>query len=122
MAGFGKKKTITEYLYSKIVVVLLLIFVVFLTVSVLERYRVERQMAERKDEALEHKEELIERKKMLEEKVKYLGAERGVEAEIRTNFDVAKEGEKVIILVGDTKESESEATTTVAVKPWYIFW
>ena len=122
MAGFGKKKTITEYLYSKIVVVLLLVFVVFLSVSVLERYRVERQMAERKDEALEHKEELIERKKMLEEKVEYLGAERGVEAEIRTNFDVAKEGEQVIILVGDTKESESVATTTVVQKPWYQFW
>ncbi len=122
MAGFGKKKTITEYLYSKVAVVILLVVVLFLSVSVFERYQVERQMAERKDEALEHKEELIVRKKMLEEKVEYLGAERGVEAEIRTNFDVAKEGEQVIILVGDTAKKETIATTTKEIQPWYVFW
>jgi hypothetical protein len=64
---------------------------------------------------------LLNRKSILEEKVEYLSGERGVEEEIRTHFDVAKEGEKVIILMG---EDTSPITDEVkeSPKPWYKFW
>lgn len=122
MAGFGKKKTITEYLYSKVIVFMLGVLVVFLGSAVYERYTVERQMLQKQSEAQRDKQELIDRKKLLEQRVEYLSGERGIEEEIRTHFDVAKEGEKVIILTGDDQNKATSTPLVVKEKPWYKFW
>lgn len=122
MAGFGKKKSITEYLYSKVVVIGLLIVVLFLAFSVYERYVVERQMYARRIETNREKQELIERKAALKERVEYLEGERGIEEEIRSNFDVAKQDEKVIILVGERKVQATTTVTSTKEDPWYKFW
>jgi cell division protein FtsB len=122
MAGFGKKKTITEYLYTKPVIFVLLLVCIFLSVSVYNRYTVEREMSLRRTEAQEKKQELLERKKTLEERVNYLGGDRGIEEEIRTHFDVAKEGEKVFILTGEEKKEVQEVAPVVEERPWYKFW
>jgi cell division protein FtsB len=122
MAGFGKKKSITEYLYSKAVVIVLLVVVIFLAFAVYERYVVERQMYARRVETNREKQELIDRKGTLKERVEYLSGDRGIEEEIRSNFDVAKEDEKVIILVGEKKKAEATTTSIIDAKPWYKFW
>jgi cell division protein FtsB len=122
MASFGKKKTITEYLYTKPVIFVLLLVCIFLSVSVYNRYAVEREMSLRRTEAQEKKQELLERKKTLEERVNYLGGDRGIEEEIRTHFDVAKEGEKVFILTGEEKKEVQEVVPLVEERPWYKFW
>ncbi len=122
MASFGKKKTITEYLYTKPVIFVLLLVCVFLSVSVYNRYTVEREMSLRRTEAQEKKQGLLERKKTLEERVNYLGGDRGIEEEIRTHFDVAKEGEKVFILTGEEKKEVQEVAPQVEERPWYKFW
>lgn len=122
MASFGKKKKITEYLYSKPSIAVLLVLIGFLSVAVFERYSVEREMSSRRTQTESTKNELIERKESLEERVEYLSGDRGIEEEIRKHFDVAKEGEKVIILVGDEKEEETEAVPVDEKKPWYQFW
>jgi cell division protein FtsB len=122
MASFGKEKTLTEYMYTKPVVFALGILVVFLGASVYERYIVERQMYLRRQETQQERQQLIERKLQLEERVEYLSGERGIEEEIRTHFDVAKDDEQVIILVG---EEESLPTADVPLpqpKKWYQFW
>jgi len=122
MASFGKKKKITEYLYSKPGIGVLFIIIIFLSISVYERYTVEREMAERRNETELHKQQLLERKDTLDERVEYLSGDRGIEEEIRKHFDVAKEGEKVIILVGDDKEESTIQEPIVENKPWYKFW
>lgn len=122
MASFGKKKKITEYVYSRPVVFFLGVLIVFLSFSVYERYVVERAMFKRQVETQKQKQELIERKQMLEERVEYLNGERGIEEEIRTHFDVAREGEKVVILVGDDTTLKATTTPIVEEKPWYQFW
>jgi len=122
MAGFGKKRKITEYFYSKTVIAVLLVIIVFLSISVYERFTVEREMVLRHDQAQKEMQELLQRKATLEERVEYLSGERGIEEEIRKHFDVAKEGEKVIIIVDD-KESETKVEAEVPQeKPWYQFW
>ena len=122
MASFGKKKTITDYLYSKPVILILIIIAGFMSVAVYQRFNVEREMAERKAEVVREREELLQRKAELEERVEYLSGERGIEEEIRKHFDVAKEGEQVVIIV--EKEEEERPTEIVAPekKPWYLFW
>lgn len=57
--------------------------------------------------------ELQERKIFLENQIANLQTARGVEAEIRKNFSVAKDGEKVIVII------EPIATTsTTTEKTW----
>ena len=106
MASFGKKRRITDYLYSRPVLVILGILVVFLSVAVYARFTVEREMAQRKHETEQKKAQLMERKNQLEQRVEYLSGERGIEEEIRKHFDVAKEGEQVIIIVGEEEKVE----------------
>lgn len=123
MASFGQKKRITEYLYSRPIIAVLLVVVFFLGTAVYERYTIEREMHMRRVETQEQKQELIQRKADLEEKVEYLSGDRGIEEEIRTHFDVAKEGETVVILVGEEDEDKNDGVTPVpSEKPWYMFW
>ncbi len=122
MARFGQKNTLQNVFYSKPTLVVLSILIVFLCISVIERYKIAKEMERRTDAVLEEKSELIERKKALEDKVEYLGAERGLEEEIRTHFDVAKEGEQVIILMGEKKKVSESRTVPPPPKPWYQFW
>lgn len=122
MAGFGKKKKFTEYLYSKPSIFILLVIVVFLSISVYERFSVEREMALRKAQTQQDRQELLERKTQLEERVEYLSGERGIEEEIRKHFDVAKEGEQVVIIVDKEVPEAPVAVEVEAEKPWYQFW
>ena len=121
MASFGKKKTVSDYLYSRPVIFVLAVIFVFLSIAVYGRFKVEQDMSDRRQRMESEKKELLERKQVLEEKVEYLGGERGLEEEIRTHFDVAKEGEKVIILMGDKNKKEEEIQV-IPPKPWYKFW
>ena len=122
MARFGKKKNLTDYLYTKPAVFLLLIITVFLSTAVYQRFLIERKTAELQQEMEQERVELLERKALLEEKVEYLSGERGIEEEIRKHFDVAKEGEKVIILVGNEQIAAPVSAPVVEETPWYIFW
>jgi len=122
MAGFGKKKKITEYLYSKPSIFILGVITVFLAFAVYARFSVERLMAARKLETETERQELIERKLQLEERVEYLSGDRGIEEEIRKHFDVAKEGEQVVIIVDKEKEETTIPELLEEVKPWYQFW
>lgn len=122
MPKFGQKKKLTEYLYTKPVIAVLLIMVGFLGVSVFERYQVEREMAARRLAAEEEYQLLQERKASLTENVDYLSGERGIEEEIRKHFDVAKEGEQVIILLGEEETAVAEIDVPAPRKKWYQFW
>jgi uncharacterized membrane-anchored protein YhcB (DUF1043 family) len=122
MASFGKKKKITEYLYTIPAIVILVVIAGFLAVAVYQRFTVEQEMAIRKAEVEKERQELIERKAQLEERVEYLSGDRGIEEEIRKHFDVAKEGEQVVIIV-DKQDEEKEVEVEIEEKkPWYQFW
>jgi cell division protein FtsB len=99
---------------------LLLLIVVF------DRYTIEQEMSLRRAEAEERLADLEERKTMMQDKVEYLSSERGVEAEMRRNFDVAQPGEQVVIILDPKKEENTvEPLTPLSTEdtpPWYIFW
>ncbi len=122
MASFGKKKKFTEYLYSRPSIALLLVVIIFLSIAVFQRFTVERQMALRKIEMETERQELFERKALLENRVDYLSGERGIEEEIRKHFDVAKEGEQVVIIVDKEIPQVEKETEEPEEKPWYKFW
>ena len=123
MASFGKKKSYTDWLYTRPVVIFLGFLIVLLAYAVFQRFTVEREMYARRIAAEEERQEVLQHKTELEEKVKYLEGERGIEEEIRKHFDVAREGEQVVILVGDDTEKPEEKLAPETPKPkWYQFW
>ena len=91
--------------YSKAAIVFLLIPIGFLSVSVYERYQKERETREKRIERSEELLLLQEQAKNLEEKVNAAESERGIEAEIRSRYDVAKEGEQVVIIIDEEADN-----------------
>lgn len=85
----------------------MLLIALLLSQSVYGRYVIEREMAEKRDARATELEVITGRAEALQAKVEHLKNERGIEEEIRGRFDVAKEGERVVILLED-----KEATGT----------
>lgn len=110
------------------VLALLLIVVALLASSVFNRYTIERDMAARRAATESELEALNERKTVLEEKVEYLRDDRGVEAEIRKHFDVARAGEQVVVLLDGEPEAAESLTETPdepenkSIWSWLIPW
>ena len=119
---FGKQNKYKKIIYSKVTILVLLVLVVLLGRSVWERFQIERDMAARAAQAQAELDELSARKDDLEARVEYLEGERGIEEEVRKNFDVAKDGEQVIILMGDVEEETEPAVVSESKPAWYQFW
>lgn len=119
---FGRKKALTDYLFNKGVIFILVVIVIFLVMSVYERYTIEREMAARRATTEAEFATLEARREQLESKVEYLSGERGIEEEVRKNFDVAKDGEQVVILLGDGAAAPDEEAVIPVESPWYLFW
>ncbi len=123
MFDFQQKRAIKNAFESRITWVVLLVLVGFMIVSTYDRYLIARDMAERRAEVETEIKELEVRKTELESEVEYLSHDRGIEAEMRRQFDIAKEGEQVVIIVEEeTSKIETVATTTEEVRSWYRFW
>ena len=124
MFPFNQKRKIQNVLFSKLMIVVILILTVFLGKSVYERFIVERDMSSRRIDVETDLKELRERKEALEERVEYLKDESGIEAEIRKHFDVAKEGEQVVIIVDKEDRALPLEIPEISVKkkPWFKFW
>lgn len=96
-----------------------------LAVIVFSRFSIERDMAARRVEAETELAELAGRKRVIEEKVEYLSSERGIEAEMRRNFDVAQPGEQVVIILdkdADTSAIQPLPPPAPDTPRWYEFW
>lgn len=115
MLDFHEKRKLKTLLYSKPAAYVLLAIALLLSWSVYERFEREREMATRRYELEEKLDTLHMQAATLEEEVIRLKSERGIEEELRNRFEVAKTGEKVIIVVGD--EREVSATNTRLVPP-----
>ena len=121
-----KRAGVPNYVWW-VIAILLLIIIGFQARGVWERYIVEREMSERRSDAEETLSNLQQKKATLQEQVQYMTNERGVEEELRQNFDVALPGERVFILTGEKPKQTSNteaATSTDTTRniPWYRFW
>jgi cell division protein FtsB len=125
MFDFHQKRKLKAAFESRITWTIILVLSGFMIVSAYNRYQIARDMAERRLDVESEKQRLLERQQELEADVEYLSNERGIEAEMRRQFDVAREGEQVVIIVpDDTTEIQplEVSTTTPSERPWYRFW
>lgn len=113
-----------KLLLLKVALFILLSACVLLAWSVYTRWLVEREMAARRAAVEAEYQALVERHQTLQRDVEYLADERSLEAEVRKHFDVAKEGESVVVITGDDRSvpPSPRATSTEERIPWWQFW
>jgi cell division protein FtsB len=109
MFDFHEKRKIRHVMYSTPVISALFLLALCIGYIAYHRYIVAEEMQAKLDERRELLSELKQRAALLESKVEYLKDERGIEEEIRNRFDVAKEGEQVVVLV-QNKDDESTSS------------
>ena len=104
------------------VLVLLVALVLFLGVSVWGVYEKYRESKQRKEELAHTLAELEKREIDLRQKVEALETDRGVESEIRSKYQVAREGEGVIYLVENQNNDAEVEVPKRSIWEWLLSW
>jgi len=106
MFDFHEKRKIRNIVYSKPILGLLIVVSALLVYSVLGSYQKESETRWKWKARFEVLSELESREIELSTEIERLETERGIEAEIRSKFEVVLEGEEVIIIVEPPEEEE----------------
>lgn len=125
MFDFYQKRKLRNIVNSRYTQGLILVFTLWVGWSAYTRYEIAMDMKERRIQAEEQVATLKVHKDELVNKVEYASSERGIEAEMRKQFDVALPGEQVVVIVEDDEGLEIQplsSTTTEPEKKWYEFW
>lgn len=125
MFDFQQRRKLRGVLASRFTQGAILAITCLIALSAFERYQIAMEMRERRELVEAEAAALEARRDELEREVRYLSSERGIEAEMRRQFDVAQEGEQVVVIL----DEEESSTTTTPVEPpptppdpWYQFW
>ncbi len=105
MRDFQRKRKIRKVLYSRgalVVVVLMLVLVSKATISL---YSKERESQKNRSRVETELSSLASRKEKLQSDIARLKTREGIETEIREQFQVAKNGEKMVVLVEEQKQN-----------------
>ena len=97
--------------------------------QVYDRFTIERSVAERRADTEVELQNLQAQRAELAEQVENMQDDFGIETEIRQNFDVAREGEQIVIILDDDLDSVPEREgpsidddTENSKARWYEFW
>jgi len=107
MFDFHEKRKLKQFLYSKVTLVVLAIVVLLLLNSVWNIFLKERVTNTTRKKLEREFVELQEREALLREEIERLSTPRGVEEEIRSKFEVAKEGEEIMVIVDPGREDNT---------------
>ncbi|MBT3282976.1 hypothetical protein HN375_02345 [bacterium] len=117
MLDFHEKRRFKRLLYSKVTLVILGFIVIWLAFAVWSMYKKERDTRLRRIEQKEVLNELEGREESLREEIERLSTERGIEQEVRSKFEVGKDGEEMIIIV-DNPEDEGFSNKEIKKTFW----
>lgn len=124
MFDFHQKRKMKSIVASRVTQGVILTITLFVMISAYNRYLIARDMSERRSAVESEIHALEERYESLKKDVDYFTNERGIEAELRRQFDVTREGEQLIIILDDENklETKEEPATTTEKRAWYRFW
>lgn len=126
MFDFHQKRKLRAVINSPITQGVILALALMVGWSAYVRYDIAMEMRDRRVQAELQAKALEFRKQTLEERVEYLSSERGIEAEMRRQFDVALPDEQVVVIVDDNDDDEIKITPLATSSPpkahWYEFW
>ena len=123
--GSKQPHPLARILRSHITQVILVIMIVLAGNQVWQQYATTKEVTAQRIALEEDHEQLIQQREILRQRVDQMLDDFGIEAEIRRNFDVAQEGERVVIIIDD--HSPKPPTTPPEIEsqhsqPWWQFW
>ena len=125
MFDFYQRRKLKTALAAPVTRVILFILVIMMSWSAFTRYQIAKDMDVRRASAQRELDELKAHKESLEGQVQYLKDDRGIEAEMRRQFDVALDNEQVVVIVEpETDETNGRDSTYKKIEEpaWYKFW
>lgn len=105
MKEYQQKHIIRTLLYSRTMIVILFIFCLLLLRSLMELNNKRIETAKLKNDSALERSDLESKLAKSEEKNNEISTSRGLENYIRTTYPVVKDGEGVIVVYDDTKDS-----------------
>ncbi|NQV88209.1 MAG: hypothetical protein HQ402_01460 [Parcubacteria group bacterium] len=108
MLEFQKKRKISQKLYSGITVIILVFVVVFLARASWDVFQKQKESEGDAKIVLERLNDLQNKEKTLRSQIEWLNTKTGTEEVIRQKFNVAKDGEKIVVII----DSDNKETTT----------
>lgn len=111
---FRERFKLRKLLYAKPTIIIMAMFLVLISHSAWRMHEKSLDAISKRDKAIEELRALEARKAELENDVARLSSDRGIEEEIRDRFMVAKEGEKVMIVV--EPKADDAHTVTVSLE------
>lgn len=109
-------------LHSRLTLLVLLIASIAISFAVYDRYVIEREMLDRRQAKEMQLQAMEAQRDELKERVEYLKGEQGIESEIRKYFDVALEGEKVVVLIGESEEESTYSPVNKVITEEKSWW
>lgn len=122
MLDFYQKRKFRKVINSKLMQGLLFVVATFVVWNAFERYTVADEMEGRLESLTQTAAALQARKDALESEVHYLQDDRGIEAEMRRQFDVALPGEEVVVIIDKDPLPEVLPLATTTQETWWPFW
>ncbi len=116
MLDFQQKRKVRSVLYHRTTLIILAILVLVTMRSAWIVYQKKRESEEQKSISEHTVRELTVRDKELQSQIERIQTDAGIEAEIRSKFNVAKDKENIVVLLDDT------ATTTATSTSKAGFW
>ena len=110
MKFLRRTRSIRRFLYSPLFIIGLLILFVVLLKAAYGAYQNEKKSRQELQNVRQNSEELSSREDFLATEIQRLESTRGLEEELRNKFPVAKEGEKVVIIVEPEKDTSVSAS------------
>ena len=107
MKEYQRKRHKGRFLYSRVILLVLLVVFAFLLKAVWGAYGRERENTVDFERTQNELTALQARAATVEEKLMRLKTPEGIEAEIREQFQVAKPGEKMVVVVPDKDVEKS---------------
>ncbi|MDQ5961803.1 MAG: hypothetical protein QG669_195 [Patescibacteria group bacterium] len=106
MADYQVSSKKPKWFHSPIVLLVLIGVCIFFASNMITLVKKNRDTRQLKEQASRELTELQVRKQKLEEDITSLKSERGQEEVIRENFQVTKDGEGVVVIIDNEKDSE----------------
>ena len=119
MHQFKKKRTFKRRLYSKLVLIVLLTIFIFIVRGTWDIYKKSKESKRKLNLAETEFVELEEKKASIEHRIDRLSTETGIEEEIRSKFDVVRDGEEVIVIVDAKEATATEPEAPKGIKGFF---
>ncbi len=118
MHGLQKKKTLKKLLYSKTMLLILLVALGFAARATWSIYAKERESQQNASVAKSELENLKTRESILGKEIDHLSTPQGIEGELREKYTITQKGEELYVIV-PPKKDDSTATSDNANQSWW---